>query len=59
MVKIVVPRPVPQMRPQVGGSVMATPQNELKDRLTRYRQIKISVIGRSPAHDLDASLVRA
>ena len=25
---------------------MATPQNELKDRLTRYRQIKLSVAGR-------------
>ena len=46
MVKIIVPTPIPQMRPQVGGSVMATPQNELKDRLTRYRQIKLSVIGR-------------
>jgi deazaflavin-dependent oxidoreductase (nitroreductase family) len=25
---------------------MSTPQNDLKDRLARYRQIKLSVIGR-------------
>jgi len=31
---------------QDGDSVMPTPESELKERLARYRQIKLSVIGR-------------
>jgi len=42
---------------------MPSCEGSLKDRLTRYRQIKISVIGRKSqevrADDLDSGLVRA
>ena len=42
---------------------MTASKGSLKDRLTRYRQIKISVIGRKSqevrADDLDSGLVRA
>ena len=38
---------------------MPNPKDTLKDRLARYRQIKISVIGRKlRAHNLDSGLVR-
>ena len=39
---------------------MASPKDDLKERLARYRQIKISVIGRKIwTDDLDSGLVRA